>query len=233
VATFPGAGSNALGVKVELFLNSVWTDITQYVMLRNDVQITGMGRTDWTSTLQAATLTLTLKNDGRFTPKLAAGAYFPNITRNTQIRVSVNAASVTAVAYSGFRFWGEVAEWPPAWNVAGRDVHVDITASGIWRRMSQLATTLGSAFTRYNSLTLTGTGQPRCYWPMEDGTGAGAWVAYDSTRGDGTRCSRSRLQHRRAQPGRVHRLQGQRRDPALNAAKITATVRRAGPRRTT
>ena len=56
--------------------------------------------------------------------------------------MSVNATSVTAVAYSGFRFWGEVSEWPPAWSVSGRDVYVDIVAAGIWRRMSQLATSL-------------------------------------------------------------------------------------------
>ena len=87
MATFPGAGANSLGVKVELLLNAVWVDITQYVRLRNPIQISGMGRTDWTSTLQAATLTLTLANDGRFTPKLAAGAYFPYLTRNVQIRV--------------------------------------------------------------------------------------------------------------------------------------------------
>ena len=88
MATFPGAGSNALGAKVELLLGGSWTDITQYVMVTNGVNIGGMGRADWTSTLQAATLSLTLRNDGRFTPKLAAGAYYPNITRNTQIRVS-------------------------------------------------------------------------------------------------------------------------------------------------
>jgi hypothetical protein len=228
VATFPGSGSNALGVKVELLLNSVWTDITQYVMLRNLIQIAGMGRADWTSTLQAATLTLSLRNDGRFTPKLAGGAYFPNITRNTQIRVSVNATSVTAVAYSGFRFWGEVAEWPPAWNVAGRDVHVDITASGIWRRMSQLQTTLGSAFTRYNSLTLTGTSAPRSYWPMEDGTGSGALVSYDSVAGTANAVQSFVA----GQPGlslaACTDFKGSDGIPQLNAATITATVPAGG-----
>ncbi|HET9969885.1 MAG TPA: hypothetical protein VFQ68_16745, partial [Streptosporangiaceae bacterium] len=228
MATFPGAGSNALGVKVELLLNAVWTDITQYVLLRNLVQISGMGRADWTSTLQAATLTLTLKNDGRFTPKLAAGAYYPNITRNTQIRVSVNATSVTAVAYSGYRFWGEVAEWPTAWNPAGRDVHCDITASGIWRRMSQLATTLGSAFTRYNSLTLTGTSAPRAYWPMEDGTGSGSLVAYDSVAGTAN-ATQSFIT---GQPGlslaACTDFKGSDGIPQLNAATITATVPAGG-----
>ena len=204
-----------------------WTDITQFVMLRNDVQIGGMGRTDWTSTLQAATLKLTLKNDGRFTPKLAAGAYFPNITRNTQIRVSVNAASVTAVAYSGYRFWGEVAEWPPAWNVAGRDVHVDITANGIWRRMSQLQTSLGSAYTRYNSLTLTGTSAPRCYWPCEDGAGSGSLVAYDSVAGTAN-ATQSWTTGTGLSLAACTDFKGSDGIPQLNAALITCTVPAGG-----
>src|SRR6478752_1509804 len=231
MATFPGAGANSLGVKVELLSivsGGVWTDITQYVRLRNPITISGMGRADWTSTLQAATLTLTLANDGRFTPKLAAGAYFPNIVRNTQIRVSVNATSVTAVAYSGFRFWGEVSEWPPAWNVSGRDVHVDITASGIWRRMSQLATTLGSAFTRYNAITLTGTSQPRAYWPMEDGVGSGQLVSFDSVAGTANAVQSFITGGAGLSLAACTDFKGSDGIPQLNAAKITATVPAGG-----
>jgi hypothetical protein len=225
MAVFPGAGANSLGVKVELLLNSVQTDITQYVRLRNPIQISGMGRTDWTSTLQAATLTLTLDNrDGRFTPKLAAGAYFPYLTRNVQIRVSVNATSVTAVAYSGFRFWGEVSDWPPGWSTSGRDVWVDITANGIWHRMSQLTTSLGSAFQRYNSITLTGTSQPRCYWPCEDGTGSGQLVSVDSTAGTANAVQSFVTGQAGLSLAACTDFKGSDGIPQLNAAKITATV---------
>jgi hypothetical protein len=384
VATFPGAGANSLGVKVELLSivsAGVWTDITQYVRLRNPVTISGMGRADWTSTLQAATLTLTLDNrDGRFTPKLAAGAYFPNITRNTQIRVSVNATSVTGVgctlplnantgfeanvtnwtaesgatiaqsaaqAHTGtksmslhgdgatanpqaeaekdpvvpgvsytasawffntaiwasgvltqinwydsgnsfissnntasgslpantwtnvtvtatapsnaafatitarasgtpaagniffvddatltgaasFRFFGEVAEWPPKWSTSGRDVWVDITAAGIWRRMSQLATTLGSAYTRYNSLTLTGSNAPRCYWPCEDGTGSGQLVSFDSVAGTANAVQSFVTGASGLSLAACTDFKGSDGIPQLNAAKITATVPAGG-----
>ena len=231
MATFPGAGSNALGVKVELLLNGVWTDLTavKKVRLRNPVQIDGMGRTDWTSTLQAASLTLTLDNrDGRFTPKNTAGAYYPYITRNTQIRVSVNATSVTAVAYSGYRFHGEVAEWPPRWDPSGRDVWADITANGIWRRMSQLQTTLGSAYTRYNSLTLTGTSAPRAYWPMEDGTGSGQLVSYDSVAGTANAVQSFVTGQAGLSLAACTDFKGSDGIPQLNAAKITATVPAGG-----
>ena len=230
MATFPSAGGNPLGIKVELLSivsGGVWTDISQYVLLRNPVQISGMGRTDWTSTLQAATLTLTLRNDGRFTPKLAAGAYFPNITRNTQIRVSVNATSVTAVAYSGFRFWGEVAEWPPAWTLGDRNVYTDITANGIWRRMSQLQTSLGSAYTRYNALTLTGTSAPRCYWPMEDGAGSGSLVAWDSVAGTAN-ATQSWITGTGLSLAACTDFKGSDGIPQLNAALIAATIPAGG-----
>ena len=229
MATFPGTGANALGVKVELLLNAVWTDITAYVRLRNPVQITGMGRADWTSTLQAAQLTLTLNNaGGRFTPKLAAGAYFPNITRNTQIRVSVNATSVTAVAYSGFRFFGEVAEWPPRWDVSGRDVYADITANGIWRRMSQLQTTLGSAFTRYNALTLTGTSSPAPTGRWRTARARGQLVSYDSVAGTGNATQTFITGAPGLSLAACTDFKGSDAIPALNAAMITATVPAGG-----
>src|SRR6266568_615996 len=228
-AVFPGQGVNPLGVKVELLLAGAWTDITRYVRLRNPVQISGMGRADWTSTLQAATLALTLDNrDGRFTPKNTAGAYYPYITRNAQIRVSVSATSATGVAYSGFRFWGEVSEWPPRWSVSGRDVWADITANGIWRRMSQLQTTLGSAYTRYNSLTLTGPAQPRCYWPMEDGTGSGQLVSYDSVAGTGNAVQSFVTGQAGLSLAACTDFKGSDGIPQLNGASITATVPAGG-----
>ena len=144
--------------------------------------ITNMGRADWTSTIQAAQLTLTLNDrDGRFSPKNSAGAYYPNITRNTPIRVFLSATSVTGHSYAGFRFYGEVTEWPPLWDASGRDVAVNIVASGIWRRISQQQTTLGSAFRRYVD-NLSGP-SVQAYWPCEDGTGSGQIVPFGSPAG--------------------------------------------------
>ena len=177
MATFPGshASPNPLGFKAELLgivSAGVWSDITQYVMLRNTVNITNMGRTDESGSITPSTLTLTLKNtDGRFTPKNSAGAYFPNIVRNCQIRISVNATSVTGVAYNNFRFFGEIASWPPGYDVSQHDIYVDITASGIWRRIQSSSVPIGSCYWRYVNL-LTGTSVPAAWWAMEDGSGS-------------------------------------------------------------
>jgi hypothetical protein len=177
VATFPGAPPNPLGFKAELNLAGTWTDITVFVQRRADVAITGMGRADESNGISPCQLTLTLRNDGRFTPKNASAPapYLNNILRNTQIRVSVSATSATGVAYSQFRFAGEVSSWPPAVDISGRDTYVSITASGIWRRISQSSVPIGSPYSRYAE-QLTGTSVPASAWTMEDGSGSAVFV---------------------------------------------------------
>jgi len=173
IAGFP---NHALNVKVELLLNGTWTDVTRYVLVRDDVVISPFGRTDETSQMDTSSLSLTLKNtDGRFSPDNTSGAYYPYIQLNTQIRVSVNDTSVSGVTYTGYRFWGEVSEWPPQWDVTGRDVYCQVTASGVWRRLSQATVTLGSPYTRYNN-NLNALYNLAAYWPMEDGTGSQYFV---------------------------------------------------------
>jgi hypothetical protein len=114
VAVFPGSPPASKYVKVELNLAGSWTDITSYVQHRSAVAIQNMGRADEQSSIAASQLTLTLKNDGRFTPKNASGAYYPNILRNTQIRVSFNATSVAPLGTADGTFETGVASWTPA-----------------------------------------------------------------------------------------------------------------------
>jgi hypothetical protein len=162
-----------LGVKVELLINATWTDVTAYVQLRNDISISPFGRANESSSMEAAQVTLTLNNrSGRFTPANSSGAYYPFVQLNTQIRISVNDASVNGTAYSGYQFWGEVTEWPPTWDESGRDVYAPITASGIWRRLSQSTKRLGSPYTRYCNITIRNAWTLASYWPMEDGSGS-------------------------------------------------------------
>lgn len=180
--TFP---STPLGIKLELLIHNVWTDISEYLFQRNEISISGMGRSDWTNQIQAGQMTLTLNNrDGRFTPKNASGTYYPYITRNIQCRLSVNSQSSALVRYNGYRFWGEVSEWPPSWDETGRDIYATITASGIWRRISQstasgtsrkASTNTGSPYLRYLQ-NLTGFDVPASAWMMEDGSGSSSSV---------------------------------------------------------
>lgn len=155
-----------LGVKVELLVNGSWTDITSFVLVRDSITITG-GKQDESSNAQPAQATLTLNNeDGRFSPNYTGGAYYPFLTRNMQLRISVATESVTFNAYSGYRFWGEVPNWPPQWDFSGTDSYVQITASGPLRRINQGGGE-GSALTRYYS-QLTDGFSPIAYWPCEE-----------------------------------------------------------------
>lgn len=217
-----GFPTHALNVKVELLLNTTWTDITRYVLVRDDIVISPFGRTNESSGMDTGSLTLTLKNtDGRFTPDNPSGAYYPYVQLNTRIRVSVSDFSVNHTGYTGYRFWGEVAEWPPQWDVTARDVYCQITASGIWRRLSQRTKTLGSPYTRYNN-SLNASYNLVGYWPMEDGQGSNYFATTTASTASNMTIS--------GPPTNVPTLAatalfpGSNALPSLNAAEFDATV---------
>ncbi len=153
-------------VTVEILINGTWTDISHFVYQRDVITIGG-GQPDEGSPSQPATANLTLNNrDGRFSPLNASGAYFPFLQRNIQLRISATATSTTGNYYSGYRFWGEVAKWPPLSDPTATDIYVKITATGPLRRVNQ-GGGKGSALTRYYSL-LSGVYAPIAYFPAEE-----------------------------------------------------------------
>lgn len=90
----------------------VWTDITDYVHINTGVSIT-RGASDELAEVQAGTCTMTLDNsDGRFTSGRAASPYYPNVKKNTPIRVKVTTAKnlVTNPSFeSGLTGWIKTA----------------------------------------------------------------------------------------------------------------------------
>lgn len=72
-------------------------------------------------------------------------------------------SGAAAITNTHVRFAGEVAAWPPTWDVSGRDVTVPIQAAGIMRRLGQGAKPLASTLRRRIP-----SGSPTAYWPMED-----------------------------------------------------------------
>ena len=85
-------------LKVEVAFNAgyttaaasrTWTDVSTYVEGAQPVS-DGRGRSDEVSAIQPARLSLTLNNrDGRFTPRLASGAYYPNVKKGRPVRVTM------------------------------------------------------------------------------------------------------------------------------------------------
>lgn len=170
----PGGGAPTLfplPILLEIQVNGQWTDISQYVYQRDDIQISG-GRTDRGGAAQPAQMNLTLNNrDGRFSGNNLLSPYYP--LRNTQIRLSlVNAQSNTGTFYTGYRFWGEVKDWPALQDLTGQDLYVQITATGPLRRFAQSGGE-GSALSRYYaSLTNPPNSNfgpvPIAYWTCEE-----------------------------------------------------------------
>lgn len=163
---------NPLLTKTEVLINGTWLDVTRFVYQRNNMSIT-RGLPDETQTVTPASLTLTLNNrDGRFSPGNPLGAFYPYLTRNVQLRVSLTALSTTGVLVANsYRFWGEVSSWPPRWDSTGTDIYCDITVSGPLRRYVQGAA-LGSTLRQYYT-SLAGNFVPVAYWPAEDGSSSG------------------------------------------------------------
>lgn len=160
-----GGTGDVIGLTVEIYLGTLgWTDISPYVYYRDRIHIS-RGRPDETSQIQPQTATLTINNrDGRFSPRNPTGPYYGLISRNTQIRISRLNNGVRR-----YRFVGEVSAWPTTSDISGEDVYIQITASGMLRRLQQGTPPVQSAM--YRAYTLTNAVQNVvAYWPCEDGT---------------------------------------------------------------
>lgn len=146
-----------------------WTDITAYLRLAGGVEIT-QGRRDETDQSQPAQCRLVLDNtSGRFTPRNASGAYYPNIHLNTPLRVRVNPGTGLTTRFTGF-----VDEWPIRWDQSGNEKHVEVTASGVLRRLNQGALRSGPGGTLRSALyrEILSTSNLVAYWPLEGGSRA-------------------------------------------------------------
>lgn len=89
--------------------NPVWTDVTGFVDLGAGVNLS-RGASDELSSIQAGTCTLTLDNaDGRFTPGRASSPYWPNVRKNTPLRVMVTTATKNLVTNPSFET--DVSDW--------------------------------------------------------------------------------------------------------------------------
>lgn len=153
-----------IGLTVEIFVNSAWTDITPFVYYRGDVGVTiTRGSPDETSQVPPQTARMIINNrDGRFSPRNPLGPYYGQISRNTPMRVSRLQNGIRR-----YRFYGEVPAWPTTWDISGTDVIATVTATGLLRRLSQGNKPIGSAM--YRAYAISPPSTLIAYWPCEDG----------------------------------------------------------------
>lgn len=101
-------------VEVDWPNSGVWTDVTRYVRDESGIRIT-RGRGDEQGEIQPGTMSLTFHNDGRFTPGLAAGAYYPNVRKARPIRVRLIRWTTNMATNSSFET--DTAGWSAAGTV--------------------------------------------------------------------------------------------------------------------
>lgn len=140
-----------------------WVDVTSYTRNVTDSITITRGRTDRYSTVQPATLSLTLINsDGRFTPGNMASPYYPNVKKGRKIRVSVTNSAGTFLRFVGF-----VNEWPVTWADASASVSdVQISASS---RMANLGR--GKLLPSVSEIECL-SDIPEAYFPLGDSAGS-------------------------------------------------------------
>lgn len=134
-----------------------WVDVSIYAL--GSVTVIP-GRPDEASQATPTRCELRLRNiDARFSPRFPTSPYYPNVRRQTPVRVSLNPGT-------GYvqRFQGYVDQFLPNWPSGNSDIaEVAVTASGILRRLGQGSSPAKSAL--YRAISQSG---PVAYWSLED-----------------------------------------------------------------
>ena len=125
--------------------------------------LTYQGLTGKVYELQVYNATPALVADPVFTAQAAGASSFADAQSNTW-----TVEGTCELSDRSYRFHGEMASLPVAWDPSGRDIWVPFQAGGILRRLGQGNSNVQSPFRR----ALTAAEGLVAYWPCEDGTGS-------------------------------------------------------------
>lgn len=152
-----------------------WTDASADVLCDEDgidaISISPMGRSDASVRTQYARAGFTLDNRSGNYSDGAQSINYPNVVLNVPLRISVNLTGIPNDTL--VQFQGNVDMMTPSWDSTGQYAVVNVTASGIMRRLDHGTDPRLSALARgiatqaltpapYNS-------RPMRYWTFEDG----------------------------------------------------------------
>lgn len=148
------------------------TNITSYVRYSDRIRI-ARGRSDEQSQTPPSRCAFTLtNNDARFTVHNPSGPYYGQFGLNTPVRVEVNPGTGWVTRFVGF-----VSELAAGRDTSGNDRTVQVTASGVLRRLGQgntPAKSLTMSIAQYQAEAFAATHLITTYWPLEDAAGTTA-----------------------------------------------------------
>lgn len=124
----------------------VWTDITQYVDTVQGVQIS-RGASDELAQVQPGTCRLTLDNsDGRFTPTHSGSPYYPNVLKNTPLRVREVSAGTNLITNPSFE--SGLTDWQ-----ASASPTIAVSTTHVQHGTQSMLLTFAATTTGQNALT--------------------------------------------------------------------------------
>lgn len=153
----------------DLRLNSLgwtWTDITSDVLYADyaGITINPIGRTDPFSAAPPSSFTFALKNtSGNYTVGNPSSIHYPNVARQTPIRVVLNFGAGDIVRAQGY-----ANGWTPSWDASGKFATVEVSCSGALRRLNQGSPAIQSAIYR----STVGAPGLVTFAPLEDPSGS-------------------------------------------------------------
>ena len=145
----------------------VWTDVSDRVLQSAGVTITvGLPSDSRSPMAPSASVSLTLLNaDGALTPDHPLSPYWPHVTTDVPIRVSMPYGYAPPTE----RITAYVQSWSPIWRSPDDSV-VQVQARGRLERIQGATAPLASALRRAIGGPSPVSGiQPVAYWPLEDG----------------------------------------------------------------
>lgn len=124
---FPQTTLPVLG---ELQLGGTWTDITSTILVDAGINIT-RGRPDEASTVDTSKCPLSLRNDGRYSPRNPLSPYYGVLGRNTPLRISV-AEGTQFGAFPGLDgSYASAPDAPPLDITGDIDIRIELSINTI------------------------------------------------------------------------------------------------------
>lgn len=142
-----------------------WVDITADVRHAARLRMR-IGRADDTSVAQSASCGFDLDNTlAAYSAYNPASANYPDVRRNTPIRVRVDVGNGPTLVWQGY-----AVGWTPSWDTSAQLANVSVVAAGALRRLGQGNAPLRSALAR--SILQSTAAKLSQFWPCEDPSGS-------------------------------------------------------------